>query len=1270
MTGRKVGFKPYLILPVLVFALAFAIVSTVRAGDPADEFELEGNFPHDGLQSYDWGNIDPLDFEDASGEKETIIEPGTALFGAYPYPTKADQNAPNKADLTGAWLSSIVDGDDLYLYLAAQRASSQQGTDPGGNTSAIFALHRDANALNEGDMMVVMDFVNGGTTFVPTVMRYNGATWVDLGLTSAVATAISNPEGAAGPTGAAMPANTFVEAGIHLTDAGILTAGTCLNATQLWIMTGASQSDQASLQDVLNGGRIDLNNAGVPVTNCGDVSVTKVVEGDAPDSTWEISISPNVDNFTTEIIGDGETTADVQVNPNTPVTITETSVQGLEFTATWECSDGTSGEGSSFEVTASAFEHIDCTITNVVDEFPEVTVTKTAGSATVPQTGGNVTYTFEVTISGGVPVEITALSDDQFGVLSGDADCDVGTTLAAGASCEFEETFPLAAAAPGVTHTNVFTANVEDDQGNPASDTDDATVTYTDILPEVTVNKVASPDEVLETGGDVTFTFTVTNTGTVPATITSLEDNQLGTLSGDADCEVGTALAAGASCDFEETVSIPAGSLGQSHVNVFTATVEDEDGNEADDSVEETVTYTDVPPLVNVVKTANPTVVPQTGGDVTFTYVVENNGDVSATITYLNDDEFGDLTGDADCQVGTVLGTGASCEFSADFEVPAGPVGGSHVNVFTATLTDGDQQEDTDTDDAEVSYSNVLPAITVTKTADPTSVSETGGNVTFTFTVENTGSKTVTIQSMEDDRFGSISDGSCQPGTVLDPTESCSLSPSFPVPAGIAGGTHVNTFEVFAVDGDQNVVSDSDDAVVTYTDVLPQVTVSKSAEPNTVVQSGDDVTFTFTVTNTGAVSAEIISLVDDMFGNLVGDADCKVGEILGPSESCEFEVTFAIPAGTPGDTHVNVFTATVEDNEGNEDSDDDDATVTYTDVPATITMTKTPSPSSVTAPGGDVTYTVVINNTSEVDTVVIQSLVDDKFGDLDGQGTCSVEQTLDPGESYNCAFTGNVTGSAGTTHVNVVTANGYSTDNEQSVSADATATVTITRTPPPPPPTPTPTPTPEPTPEPTPTPTPSPTPTVDVLGSTAQIEKVLTSADPAVVGEQVTFRVRLTITGDTDVTQVVLVDTFENEYLEFVSSSGLCELVPNFPDAAHSSLGCEIGTVSPGTPDAPGTKVIDYHLVFKALKSTLPDRTINEAIASLDLDGDGPGAPAEIGPAADDVEIIEILGVQLPPTGDGSTEGTGSNWMILAVLFGAASLGGVSVVVWNRERLR
>jgi len=99
-----------------------------------------------------------------------------------------------------------------------------------------------------------------------------------------------------------------------------------------------------------------------------------------------------------------------------------------------------------------------------------------------------------------------------------------------------------------------------------------------------------------------------------------------------------------------------------------------------------------------------------------------NNSLEAATITALSDDRFGTLTGDADCQVGTVLASGAFCEFSAIFAIPAGDFPGNHVNVFTGTVTDGDGNNDSATDNETIAYTDVLPDITVLKTGTPTSV--------------------------------------------------------------------------------------------------------------------------------------------------------------------------------------------------------------------------------------------------------------------------------------------------------------------------------------------------------------------------------------------------------------------------------------------------------------------------------------------------------------------------------------------------------------------
>ncbi len=85
-------------------------------------------------------------------------------------------------------------------------------------------------------------------------------------------------------------------------------------------------------------------------------------------------------------------------------------------------------------------------------------------------------------------------------------------------------------------------------------------------------------------------------------------------------------------------------------------------------------------------------------------------------------------------------------------------------------------------------------------------------------------------------------------------------------------------------------------------------------------------------------------------------------------------------------------------------------------------MLKTAAPSSLPEPGGTVTYTLVLTNTS-VETITVETLFDSAYGDLDGQGDCALPQeSLAPDLAYQCTFTATVSGEAGMTHSNTVTA--------------------------------------------------------------------------------------------------------------------------------------------------------------------------------------------------------------------------------------------------------
>lgn len=97
-------------------------------------------------------------------------------------------------------------------------------------------------------------------------------------------------------------------------------------------------------------------------------------------------------------------------------------------------------------------------------------------------------------------------------------------------------------------------------------------------------------------------------------------------------------------------------------------------------------------------------------------------------------------------------------------------------------------------------------------------------------------------------------------------------------------------------------------------------------------QASKDVTFTIVVTNHSIEPLTLTSLVDDMFDDLNGVGDCATGGSIaqeGGTYTCSFTVTLT---GAPGDPpHVNVVTATAEEDEGEEAEASDSETVEFVD---------------------------------------------------------------------------------------------------------------------------------------------------------------------------------------------------------------------------------------------------------------------------------------------------------------------------------------------------
>ncbi|MBA3267876.1 MAG: hypothetical protein H0T70_06415, partial [Acidimicrobiia bacterium] len=293
-----------------------------------------------------------------------------------------------------------------------------------------------------------------------------------------------------------------------------------------------------------------------------------------------------------------------------------------------------------------------------------------------------------------------------------------------------------------------------------------------------------------------------------------------------------------------------------------------------------------------------------------------------------------------------------------------------------------------------------------------------------------------------DDVYGDLNgQGTCAIGAMLAPaaTYTCSFTGAF---TGVGGESQIDTVTATGVDDQGTSVSAEDDAVVTLTSIPPTIGVVKTADPLTRPEPGGDFTFTVVVTNPSTFKdLTITSLVDDVYGDLNGQGTCAIGTTLAPlaSYTCSFTGAFN---GVGGDRQTDTVTATGRDNQGNQVSASDDAEVSLTTVAPTIRVDKTADPLTRPEPGGDFTFTVVVTNTSNKP-LTITSLVDDVYGNLDGQGTCAVGAVLQAGASYTCAFTGAFSGEGGDSQTDTVTATGRDNQGNQ-VTANDTAIVSLT----------------------------------------------------------------------------------------------------------------------------------------------------------------------------------------------------------------------------------
>jgi uncharacterized repeat protein (TIGR01451 family) len=358
-------------------------------------------------------------------------------------------------------------------------------------------------------------------------------------------------------------------------------------------------------------------------------------------SAWVLPTGASGASATTTTGGDGF--ANFQWSTPTPtdsnVTVAETPQSGFTndptaSTCTYRTPDhptdqampGFTASANQFSGTAPADSIVTCTMVNRIPPAPAVTIQKLTNGAdanTAPgpfiHIGDPITWTYDVTNTGNTTLSSVAVTDDQGVAVS----CPQ-TTLAVG------EDMTCTASGTSVAgqYANTGTVNAVGG-GTPVSASDPShyfgIATGIDIEKDTNgVDANSPPGPLLTVGSAVNWTYTVTNTGSVPLTSILVTDDQ-----GVAVTCPGTTLAAGAS--FTCTASGTAAAGEYSNVGTVSAltpglvTIGDSDPSH----------YFGVNPSVTVTKSTNadpadvaPGPLLPVGTTVTWVYDVTNNGNV------------------------------------------------------------------------------------------------------------------------------------------------------------------------------------------------------------------------------------------------------------------------------------------------------------------------------------------------------------------------------------------------------------------------------------------------------------------------------------------------------------------------------------------------------------------------------------------------------------------------------------------------------------------
>ncbi|WP_162312931.1 DUF7507 domain-containing protein [Pseudoxanthomonas yeongjuensis] len=305
---------------------------------------------------------------------------------------------------------------------------------------------------------------------------------------------------------------------------------------------------------------------------------------------------------------------------------------------------------------------------------------------------------------------------------------------------------------------------------------------------------------------------------------------------------------------------------------------------------------------------------------------------------------------------------------------------------FSVTIAAGDNISCTLTNRATTAPSGLRVVKSVTSGSFYDSVGDTA---TYSYVVTNTGSTALTTLAVTDNRIATVSCGGI---TSLAVGASVTCTGTYTVTQADVDATIVtNIVRATARNPSNQTLTATDDAVISLG--VPAWTLDKQESGATYATVGQEVDYTYVVTNTGNVGISGIAVSDDR----IATVSCPASTLAaGASMTCTGSYTVT-QADLDAGSVTNVATANGTPANGTLSVPRDQVTITAPAAAPALTLAKTVTSGSPYDSVGDVVdYRYVVTNTGNV-TINALVVTDDRIATV----TCPVT-SLAPGASTTC----------------------------------------------------------------------------------------------------------------------------------------------------------------------------------------------------------------------------------------------------------------------------